>query len=162
MPRLLASLVIVIALSLSACGFHLRGDIKLDATYSPLVIEADTLTLRQQQQIRRALERASTIVLDESVDANHLQVVILNSGLRNLARSNLNDVTLVQLTMTLQYRLLEANAKELTGWRDLTETIEIERDDANLLVQQQQMDEARRKLFDQLIQRMISGLRAPL
>ena len=143
---------------LSACGFHLRGDVQIDPAYSPLVIEPGVLTDAQQETVRQALARASAIVLDDAAQASRLELVAGKLQSRNVARSNVTGVTLVQLTMTLQFRLLDANGNERIAWQTLTERMEIERDDNNLLVHQAQLDRAAQRLFRQLVERMISQL----
>ncbi len=151
----------LLMLTISACGFHLRGDVQIDPAYSPLSVEPGNLTIIQQAVLRQTLKRASAIVLEQSgpsEQAHRLEVNVSRLLARNVARSNVTGVTLVQLTMTLQYRLLDGTGKVLAESQDLTASMEIERDENNLLVHQQQLDRAGQRLFRQLLDRMISQL----
>jgi len=150
--------LMLLTLLISACGFHLRGDVKLDPAYSPLMIEPGNLTDAQQDTVRQALTRASAIVLDDAQQANRLELSASKLEARNVARSNITGITLVQLNMTLQYRLLDGRGKELVGSREVTERMEIERDDNNLLMHQAQLNNASQRLFRLLVSRMVSQL----
>jgi LPS-assembly lipoprotein len=160
LPIRTGSLILVwLTLTLSACGFHLRGDVQIDPVYSPLIIEPGNLSADQQDMLRQALLRASAIIVDDSSkQANRLQLNVSKLLARNVARSNVTAVTLVQLTMTLQFSLLDATGHALVDAREITESMEIERDDNNLLVHQQQLDRAAQRLYRQLLKRMISQL----
>lgn len=156
---MLRILLVLMLWQLSACGFHLRSDVQIDAAYSPLLVDAETLSTEQQQQLRRALTRASAIVLDQPDAAAHrLQLSVSPLRSRKVARSNVTAVTLLQADMALQFQLFDGNGKALFATQEIRQSMEIERDDNNLLAQQDQLQNARRILFGRLLERMISRL----
>ncbi len=146
-------------LSLAGCGFHLRGETPIAPAFSPLLLQADTLTEDQQAQLRRALTAASAIVVDsQRPGVSRLRVSLAKVSQRNLASSNASRFSLVQVDMTLQYQLFDLNGKDVFGPREISQSVQIERDDDNLLVHQQQLEQAEQALFQQLLVRMISHL----
>ncbi len=143
---------------LSACGFHLRGSEQLAVAYSPLIIDAEQLSSQQRAQLRQALTQASAMIVEQAPDAFRLQLKLSPLRTRNVARSNVTGVSLVQLTQGLQYSLQDAHGATVIATRNIIQSLEIERDDNNLLVQQQQMDDAQRQLFQRLIESMLAHL----
>lgn len=148
-----------ILLSLAGCGFHLRGETPIAPAFSPLSLQDDTLTEEQQAQLRRALSAASAIVVEsQRPGVSRLRVSLAKVRQRSLASSNASRFSLVQIDMTLQYQLFDRNGKDVFGPREISQSVQIERDEDNLLVHRQQLEQAEQALFRQLLESMIAQL----
>ncbi len=98
------------------------------------------------------------MIVEQAPDAYRLQLKLSPLRTRNVARSHAAGVSLVLLTQGLRYSLQDAQGATVIAMREIVQSLEIERDEHNLLVQQQQMDEARRKLYQRLIESMLAQL----
>jgi LPS-assembly lipoprotein len=145
-------------LLLSACGFHLRGDAQISAEFSPLYVEPGELTPQQLRQVRDSLSRASVMVAETAQGANRLNIQLTTFRVRDIAKSNVSDVLLLQLGMSLQYSIQNESEQDLVPLTEITQTVGIELDNNNVLSHSQLQDKAQQSLQRRLIESMIFQL----
>lgn len=150
--------VVLMALLLGACGFHLRGVSQWPERLNPVYLESAQLEPHQSRQIRDALTRSGARQAASSESAVQLRVILEPLKSRRIASSSLSSVELVQLTMRLQYSLQGPLGEPLVDSREMTQSRELELDTNNVLSHQDQKEQVTQELQQSLIRSMIYQL----
>ncbi len=148
----------LLALQLTACGFHLRGSSQIANRYNPLFVVNNNLSSEQLSLLRKELVNSSAELTENSKGANQLLVTIAPLNRRDVASSDVADVELVQLTLGLQFSVQSETGKELLSQRELQQRASVQLDKTNLLAQEQTINTAEKRLLRRLMQSMISQL----
>ncbi|MBI5462248.1 MAG: hypothetical protein HY941_08705 [Gammaproteobacteria bacterium] len=114
-PNRAAVFVIMLtALLLTACGFHLRGDVKLAAVLNKVYIEGNDPYDPLVRELTRSLTTTGAAVVAESKDATAVLQILKNSGSRRvLSVSSAGKVREYELYQTLEFKVRDAAGREL-------------------------------------------------
>lgn len=133
----------LISASLTACGFHLRGNIPLSASVKNMYLNAPDGTFKDQLEER--LTQAGVVLSDTKVDAD--VVLLVTKALSDRSVGTLDDrgkVDSYNLRLNVIYRLDNAAGDVLRASTNLSETrqynfnpeqvVQSESEEADLLV----------------------------
>lgn len=151
--------VLAMILTLSACGFHLRGPAQISDRLNPLYVEPGQLGTSELGLIKNSLKKAGARLTDSEDSANHLVVNFSPLQKRNLAQSSPTGVQLVQLSLQLNYRIQTASGEELVESHQITHNAEIELDNTNVLSHDKLLQSGLKNLKQNLVRSMIFQLK---
>lgn len=146
-------------LTVSSCGFHLRGPAQISDRFNPLYIEPGQLDPSEQVFLKSALNRAGARLSDSEETANHLMVTFSPLKQRNLAQSSPTGVQLVQLSMQLDYRVQATSGDWLVESRQISHNTQIELDNTNVLSHEKLLKSGHKNLQKNLLRSMINQLK---
>lgn len=155
-------LIAFIALSLSACGFHLRGQTPLPERVKTLILITQSSSASFDRTLRSELAKAGVTLVskeDTSVDLKgilELKVNTLVSSDTVLARdSTTNDVTQIQRTVSSSYFIRDESGQSLYGPRNIETTSVLTNQDAEESTKSayniQEMERLSKQLAKQLV-----------
>ncbi|MFN2309168.1 MAG: LPS assembly lipoprotein LptE [Gammaproteobacteria bacterium] len=111
---LTAGLMAVLLLGLSACGFHLRGDVKLAPALAKVHIQGGDVYDPLVRDLVRALSAAGSTVVEEPGAASAVLQVLSNRGDRRvLSVQTTGRVQEYELYQTFEFRVRDAAGAEL-------------------------------------------------
>lgn len=116
-------LLIMLSLSVVACGFHLRGQVAIPETLKRLVLTSDSGSPAFDTSLRIALTRAGVTVLDSKTagdDVLELKVNPLTTSDTVLARNGSNDVTQLERRLSSVYFIRQKDGKSIYGPRTIS------------------------------------------
>lgn len=159
MVRLSSPLFIFIAalsLLLSACGFHLRGEVNLPSQLRTLLLSSQSGSTGFDRDLRTALTRAGvTIAANDQENPLNLIVNGLQTSDTVLARASGNDVTQLERRLSVSYYLRDDNGKVVFGPRTVSTSTVLVNQDASISVRDaynaQQMEQLGQKLAQLLV-----------
>lgn len=159
MVRLSSPLFIFIAalsLLLSACGFHLRGEVNLPSQLRTLLLSSQSGSTGFDRDLRTALTRAGvTIAANDQENPLNLIVNGLQTSDTVLARASDNDVTQLERRLSVSYYLRDGNGKVVFGPRTVSTSTVLVNQDASISVRDaynaQQMEQLGQKLAQLLV-----------
>lgn len=159
MVRLSSPLFIFIAalsLLLSACGFHLRGEVNLPSQLRTLLLSSQSGSTGFDRDLRTALTRAGvTIAANDQENPLNLIVNGLQTSDTVLARASDNDVTQLERRLSVSYYLRDDNGKVVFGPRTVSTSTVLVNQDASISVRDaynaQQMEQLGQKLAQLLV-----------
>ena len=143
-------------MALQGCGFQLRGLGALPDHLSNLRLVADNFSSSQQRALSQQLQRAGvTLRDDDEASPVTLRVTIESLPERKVADSAGSGQTIVRLSRQLRFSVTEASGNRLVDNKVIEQKIDLELDDANLLVagdeKQQALDNLDTALFNSLM-----------
>ncbi|MBC8503349.1 MAG: hypothetical protein H8D34_00695 [Chloroflexi bacterium] len=156
--RIRFTLLLLLLLSLAACGFQLRGDSKLPAWLSPLYLQPGQLNSSQIAMAKASLKKASVELSEVADSSNRLSLQLSPLKSRKVAGSSLSTVELLQLTMSLEYGVEDSKGRVRIEKSKITQSMELELDSSNVLVHEQTIRENSSTLEQRLIQSMLFQL----
>lgn len=113
------------ALLLTACGFHLRGDVKLAAALNKVYIEGADPYDPLVRELTRSLTTTGAAVVEDSKQATAILQILNNSGSRRvLSVSSAGKVSEYELYQILEFKVRDAAGRELLA----PQRLEITRD----------------------------------
>jgi len=151
----------VTALLLSACGYHLRGNIELPAGLKNVYLEGGSAQLREQ--FKRAME-ASSIKLNSSAEGAGIIVRIFDedSQRRVLSLSSGGTANDFELSYRFDYELVDSKNKVLIA----REPIEIKREYFNdqlaIIAKDNEETVIRNEMYQQAVRTLVNHTRAAL
>ena len=111
---LAAGLTVALLLALSACGFHLRGDVNLDARLGKIHIKGADRYDPLVRELAQSLTATGAVVVEESKDATAILQILKNSGSRRvLSVSSAGKVREYELYQTLEFKVGDSAGREL-------------------------------------------------
>jgi len=155
------SVILVTALLLSACGYHLRGNIELPAGLKNVYLEGGSAQLREQ--FKRAME-ASSIKLNSSAEGAGIIVRIFDedSQRRVLSLSSGGTANDFELSYRFDYELVDSKNKVLIA----REPIEIKREYFNdqlaIIAKDNEETVIRNEMYQQAVRTLVNHTRAAL
>lgn len=116
-------LLILLTMSIVACGFHLRGQVNIPTSLMTLTMASDSGSDTFDKSLRIALTKAGVTIIDKSVatqDTLELKVNNITSSDIVLARDSSNDVSELQRTLSSNYFIRQTDGKSLYGPRKIS------------------------------------------
>lgn len=154
MPLHRAAVVVVtlMALLLTACGFHLRGDVKLAPELSRIHIQGANPYDPLVRDLTRALTSAGAAVVEDPQSATAVLQVLDNSGDRRvLSVRSTGKVQEYELYQTFKFRVRDAAGKELLPAQELELTREYLFDADDVLSKSTEEEALRREMRRDLV-----------
>ena len=155
------SVILMMALLLSACGYHLRGNLELPAGLKNVYLEGGSAQLRDQ--FKRAME-ISSIKLNDSAEGAGIIVRIFdeNSQRRVLSLSSGGTANDFELSYRFDYELVDSKNKVLIA----REPIEIKREYFNdqlaIIAKDNEETVIRNEMYQQAVRTLVNHTRAAL
>ncbi|ETI62407.1 LPS-assembly lipoprotein LptE [Marinomonas profundimaris] len=116
-------LLALLAMSIVACGFHLRGEVNVPSRLKTLTLTSDSGSDSFDQSLRIALTKAGVVIINKA-NANkstlELKINKITSSDIELARNASNDVSQIQRTLSSHYFIRQADGKSLFGPRAIS------------------------------------------
>lgn len=154
-------LMAALMLNLSACGFHLRGDVKLDARLSKITIEGVDAYDPFVRELTRALTNNGALVVAESKDATAVLKVMSNSSKRRaLSVSSAGKVREYELYQALEFKVVDTAGRELLAPQRLELTRDYLFDKEDVLGKSNEEETLRRDLRRDLVRLVMLRLEA--
>ena len=147
-----------LVLSLSACGFHLRGLSDLPQHLSSIHLPGESLESSERALLEQALKRAGVSLVGADSTAVRLRVSFKTLAERSLADSAGSGSRIVRLARELNYSVIEANGDRLVDNEILTSTQDLEINENNLLAVENEKQGGLADITDNLINRMLRQL----
>ena len=153
--RLLLSLL---PLTITACGFRLRGETRLPSDFSPVYIDSDDLTAADRALLRSELERAGARVVDQPEAANRLWLRIDATEPRSIASSSPTAVSLWRIGLRIDFGLQDAEGRDRVPAQSLSEETSLELDSDNPLATRSRLEQAQWRLRQGLLRELVFRL----
>jgi LPS-assembly lipoprotein len=155
-----ASLLLLSALALSACGFHLRQSAAL-----PAAMQRVHLTVNGgaglQRDLARALEASgSTVEEKPGPGIAELRVPLANFSTETLTVSGYARVTEYAVRYQVQFQLNDGSGQALLPLQNIGMSREFSYDAANTIGTTAQVEEIQRSLNDDMVQAILFRLQA--
>lgn len=149
--------VLLLAASLAACGFQLRGSYSLP--WDTLFI-AMPATTEMHAQIRRGIESSTrTRIVDDPQQAQATLAILRNDQMKNiLSLSGTGRVREFQLIRTFVYRIVDAKGVELQPPTQIVLQREMTFDDAYILAKEQEELMIWREMQTDMVQQLLRRL----
>lgn len=150
-------LILLLAITVSACGFHLRGSYTLpwDTLYLGLP-ENDEM----HAQIKRGIEATTqTHIVNDPKEAQASLVILGNTQLKSiLSLSGRGLVREFQLTRTFVYKIQDAEGKELVPTNQIILQRDMTFDDAHLFAKEAEEVMIWKEMQSDLVQQLLRRL----
>lgn len=123
-PRYLAAgLVLTLLFGLSACGFHLRGDVKLASQLNKVYFQGAGVYDPLVREWSRSLTSAGATVVEDMQGATAIIQILKNAGDRRvLSVGSQGKVKEYELYQALDFRVRDEAGRELLGVQNLVLT----------------------------------------
>jgi len=152
---------VVLLLTLSACGFHLRGDVNLDARLGKIYIQGADRYDPLVRELTQSLAATGAVVVEESKDATAVLQILKNSGSRRvLSVSSAGKVREYELYQTLEFKVGDTAGVELMAPQRLELTRAYLFDKEDVLGKSNEEEMLRRDLRRDLVRLVMLRLEA--
>ena len=158
---LAAGLTVVLLLALSACGFHLRGDVNLDARLGKIHIQGADRYDPLVRELAQSLTATGAVVVEERKDATAVLQILKNSGSRRvLSVSSAGKVLEYELYQALEFKVGDTAGRELMATQRLELTRAYLFDKEDVLGKSNEEEMLRRDLRRDLVRLVMLRLEA--
>lgn len=140
------ALLLPVALTLAACGFHLQGVSRLPPAFASTYLAAEDRYTDFNGAMREGLKVAGSQLAGSAEEAGAtVEVLTDDSGQRVLSVSATNTPTEYEVYYTVKYRV-RIGAKEVLPAQTLTQTRDYSFDETAILAKEQEQEIIRRAL----------------
>ncbi|NNE63543.1 MAG: hypothetical protein HKN34_05625 [Gammaproteobacteria bacterium] len=150
--------ILSLLLSLSACGFQLRGLSDFPQQLSNIHLLVENLDSGERALVTQALQRAGVSLVGAESSAVRLRVSFKTLAERSLADSAGSGSRIVRLARELNYSVIEANGNRLVDNDILTSTQDLEVNENNLLAVEGEKQVVLANITDNLVNQMLRQL----
>jgi LPS-assembly lipoprotein len=158
-----AATMLVLLTALSACGFHLRGEVLLPTVLQDVYIESRDRYSGMARALRTQLERAGANVLQSPEQASAiLKVVRERSENRVLSVGSTGKATEYELFDEVVFSLSDAAGKELMGRQNLRLTRDLVFDQNELLGKLSEAESIHRQMRETLARQVLMRIQATM
>ena len=160
-------LISVLALLISACGFHLKGQLPIPQALQTLKLVSLSSMPSFDQSLTKKLAHADILVINENaqVDNEVLELKVLKITYKDqvLSTASNNDVTEKSRTMKANYFIRDNTGKSLYGPRTISVTRTLSNQDASADTVLAYNNEQMQSMASELAKQLVSDLAyAPL
>ena len=148
---------------LSGCGFHLRGGVELPTVMEQTFLSGVPVDSALGVEIGNVLTRHGGIVVAEQGSAT--ATLIINSEKIDktvIGVDSSGKASEYELRLTLSYRLLDSEKKELVGQQSVRVVRILRFDSSNVLSSETEESELRQEMRRSAVRQMINRLRIEL
>ena len=144
-------LIITIALFISACGFHLRGNVNLPAGIEPIFIGGEFANSELGNEIRKLLNGNDIEVSTDQALANYRLIITeRDSQTRTLSLGGGTTAAEYQLTETATFQLQNQQGEKVLGPQTITQRSIMRNDPNQVLSSGQEQQILRREMLTNL------------
>ena len=159
MYRSRAMVIVFLAGSLAACGFHLRGSTSLPLPLISIQLVTEALDSRQKIELEQRLIRAGASLKNDQVDDTvRLTVTIKVLPERNLADTAGSGKAIIRLVRELSYSLSTATGELLIDQKTILRQLDIDLDSNELAGAEYEKQNSELLLDQELFGQMIFQL----
>jgi LPS-assembly lipoprotein len=156
-PR--AAILILLGISVTACGFRLAGTVELPSQLQSIYLVTSNFSEAQSRALRRSLTAAGATLVEQADSEAARLVVSLNAlSDQQLVSSATAGSTVNRLSRSLDFNVQSAEGKVLAAAQTLRQQQNVELDDANLLASNREKENAIIQLEQSLYQQLIRKL----
>jgi LPS-assembly lipoprotein len=157
-PLIILGAVALLVL-LSACGFHLRGDVELPPLLQDTYIESDDPFTGIARPLRAQLERSGATVLETRDQASAvLRIIGERSENRVLSVGSSGKATEYELFNQVVFSLSDAAGKVLVGPQTVRMTRDLTFDETELLGKLSEAEGIHRQMLDSLARQILTRI----
>ena len=154
-------LLVLLCMSLTACGFQLRGQHSIPSVLQKITLNSESGSSEFDRSLRLALKGAGISIIDEeeaSAEIYNLKVNKITSSDIELARDSSNDISQLQRTLSSHYFIREIDGKSVYGPRQISTTRALtnQNDDASAKLSYNAAQ--LRKMYDDLATALVDDL----
>lgn len=161
MRYLSAGLTVILALAVSACGFHLRGDVALAPQLARIHIQGGDPYDPLVRELTRALTSAGSAVVADAAEATAVLQIVRNAADRRvLSVQTTGKVQEYELYQTLEFRVRDAAGRELLDVQRLELTRDYLYDASDVLGKAGEEETLRRDMRRDLVRLTLLRLEA--
>lgn len=161
--RLAGLLAVVLLTGLSACGFHLRGEVELPPVMQDTYIDSRDFYTGIAHPLRGQLERSGANVLDDRRQASAvLRIVSERSENRVLSVGSSGKATEYELYNEVVFSLSDAAGKELIKPQTVRMTRDLVFDPNELLGKLSEADSVHRQMLESLARQILTRIQVGL
>lgn len=144
---------------LSACGFHLRGEVELPPLLQDTYIESDDPFTGIARPLRTQLERSGASVLETREQASAvLKIIAERSENRVLSVGSSGKATEYELFNEVVFSLSDAAGKVLIGPQTVRMTRDLTFDETELLGKLSEADGIHRQMLDSIARQILTRI----
>jgi LPS-assembly lipoprotein len=150
-------------LALSACGWHLRGDIDLPGHISPVYVQGTSDLAPLNRRLERALEASGAAVTRSPAEAaSTLRIIADDSGRRVLSVDGRGKALEYELYEGIEFSLTGRDGKELVPPQRVGIQRPLLEPEIETLGKHREEADVRRVMREDLVARLLDRLRAQL
>lgn len=158
---LLAAAAIAMLAALSACGFHLRGDVQLRAEMQRTYLQGDRLQPELRAELESALAANGAVLVDSREAATGvLRILDSSRGRRVLSITSDARVEEYVLTHRVDFELLDNEGAAILPPRAINVRRDYQFDRNAVLGKSEEEALLRREMEDELVRLLLLSLRA--
>ena len=129
----------LLTMSLTACGFHLRGQTGIPTSLKTLTLTSESGSTEFDRSLRIALTEAGILIIEKdnaTENTLNLKVNKITSSDVELAHDSSNDVTQLQRRLSSYYFIRQTSGQSLYGPRQIStsKTLTNQDDDASVVL----------------------------
>jgi len=148
---------------LSACGFHLRGEVELPPLLKDTFIESGDPYTGIARHLRTQLERSGATVLETREQASAvLRVIGERSENRVLSVGSSGKATEYELFNEVVFSLSDAAGKALVGPQTVRMTRDLTFDETELLGKLSEAESIHRQMLDSIARQILTRIQVSL
>lgn len=156
MHRLLTPLLIILTLSLTACGFHLRGQMDIPSQLQYLDLDTEQLTPEWRKNLRLEFQKASVTLQPSS---NLKLTLATPKEIRRVASYNERaKASEYELSMSMQYELYDKERKITISKSSVKASRIYQYDETNVAGKSVEEDLIKTELRAELIRQLLRQL----
>lgn len=161
MRQAIQLIVLLLAATLSACGFHLRESATLPASLQTLRIESvDTLSPLPQELGRALLRQGVTLVEADGAKSSVLRILIDSQATLPLSFSGAARVQEYQVVHRVEFELLDSEGGVIAARSTIERKREYRFDETQALGAAAEDELARKELRREVVQALLRSLEA--
>ncbi len=158
---LVAGLTVMLLLTVSACGFQLRGDVNLDARLGKIYIQGADRYDPLVRDLTQSLIATGALVVEQHKDATAVLHILKNKASRRvLSVSSAGKVREYELYQTLEFKVGDTAGRELVAPQRLELTRAYLFDKEDVLGKSNEEEMLRRDLRRDLVRLVLLRLEA--
>ena len=155
----IALVVLLVSLSLSACGYRLAGTADLPPELSSIYLVTNNISESQSRALQRSLENGgATVVSQLDQQSVQLNVSLKVEPTRQLATSARDGAIVRRVTRGLTFTVKAADGQTIAATQTLSQQKDVSLNDDNLAASNREQEtvtlELEQSLFDQLIRQL--------
>ncbi len=155
------SIVLVVALLMTACGYHLRGAYDLPKGMNNIFLQGGSPQLREQLEIVLRSSAGQLVTVPEKAD---IVLNIFNDGIerRVLSLSQRGRSNDIELAGNLEFETLDAKNNVLVSRQPINFRREYFNDQQDVIAKDNEETVIRKEMYQQVVRQIINRSRAAL
>ena len=144
----------LLSLSLAGCGFHLKENAAIPASFGPVNIKGISSYSSLYRIVRNALRQSSIQIVEDDTAAHSLVIRIAKDERRVLSVDETGKVSEYELIKTLAFRVLDRNGNEVIEEQQISLNTSYSVSSDDTLAKNLEEEDVRRRMDEYLVDRM--------